>query len=121
MHPLKFRRSPGGKAKPQIPGAKAMTEFGPAAAYLDRTWDNLDFHMHRRGHTCRGCPASGPVRTELGIACISERSALPEPQVMSHAPVPGSRVRTPPPPIAILWAGSAAVVPTLIRLAMEPW
>jgi K+-sensing histidine kinase KdpD len=40
---------------------------------------------------------------------------------MSHAPVPGSRVRTAPPsaPIAILWAGAAAIVPTLIRLAVD--
>jgi K+-sensing histidine kinase KdpD len=40
---------------------------------------------------------------------------------MSHAPVPRSHVRTAPPtaPIAILWAGAAAVVPTLIRLAVD--
>jgi K+-sensing histidine kinase KdpD len=41
--------------------------------------------------------------------------------VMSHTPFPRSRVRTAPPsaPIAILWAGSAAVVPTLIRLSVD--
>lgn len=40
---------------------------------------------------------------------------------MSHAPSPGTRLRNPPPsaPIAILWVGSAAIVPTVIRLAVD--
>jgi K+-sensing histidine kinase KdpD len=41
---------------------------------------------------------------------------------MSHAQVPSSRpgrIAAPSAPIAILWAGAAAVVPTLIRLAVD--
>lgn len=39
---------------------------------------------------------------------------------MSHASIPKSVARTPPSaPMAVLWAGAAAVVPTIIRLAMD--